>query len=45
MKNKYLKGSNIDCFKYSHKLAEININKALKKEISFGGNPEKLCNS
>lgn len=31
MKNKYLAGSNIDVFKNSHKLADININKALKK--------------
>jgi hypothetical protein len=31
MKNKYLAGSNIDVFKNTHKLADININKALKK--------------
>ena len=28
MKNKYLAGSNIDVFKNTHKLADININKA-----------------
>lgn len=31
MKNKFLMGQNIDVFKNSHKLADININKGLKK--------------
>jgi hypothetical protein len=31
MKNKYLAGSNIDVFKNSKKMADININKAMKK--------------